>query len=43
MKHAHGIDLAALAETAGFRVEAAGDLPLLRYIQATRPAPPVPA
>ncbi len=43
MKHAHGIDLAALAETAGFRVEAAGDLPLLRYIQATHPAPPAPA
>jgi len=43
MKHAHGIDLAALAETAGFRVEASGDLPLLRYIQATHPAPPATA
>jgi ubiquinone/menaquinone biosynthesis C-methylase UbiE len=36
MKHAHGIDLAALAEAAGFRVEASGDLPLLHYIQAVR-------
>jgi ubiquinone/menaquinone biosynthesis C-methylase UbiE len=36
MRHADGIDLAALAEKAGFRVEATGDLPLLHYIQAVR-------
>jgi ubiquinone/menaquinone biosynthesis C-methylase UbiE len=36
MKHARGIDLAALAEAAGFRVEASGDLPLLHYIRAVR-------
>src|SRR5947209_4924759 len=36
MRHAHRIDLAALAETAGFRVEASGDLPMLHYIQAVR-------
>ena len=36
MKHARGLDLAALAEAAGFRVEASGDLPLLHYIQAVR-------
>lgn len=40
MRHADGIDLATLAEQAGFRVEASGDLPLLRYIRAARPAPP---
>jgi ubiquinone/menaquinone biosynthesis C-methylase UbiE len=36
MKHARGIDLTALAEAAGFRVEASGDLPLLHYIRAVR-------
>jgi ubiquinone/menaquinone biosynthesis C-methylase UbiE len=43
MRHADGIDLAALAGEAGFRVEASGVLPMLRYIQATRPAPPATA
>lgn len=36
MRHADGIDLTALAEEAGFRVEASGDLPMLHYIQAVR-------
>jgi hypothetical protein len=29
-----------LATAAGYRVESAGRLPLLRYVVATRPAPP---
>jgi hypothetical protein len=33
---AQAIDLAPLAEAAGFRVEAAGDLPMLHYIRAVR-------
>ncbi len=37
MRHAHGIGLAGLAEAAGFRVEAEGTLPLLRYVLAARP------
>ncbi len=36
MKHARGIDLTALAEAAGFRIESSGDLPLLHYIRAVR-------
>jgi hypothetical protein len=36
MRHADGINLTALAEEAGFRVKASGDLPLLHYIQAVR-------
>jgi ubiquinone/menaquinone biosynthesis C-methylase UbiE len=36
MRHAQAVDLAALAEAAGFRIEAAGDLPMLRYIRAVR-------
>jgi hypothetical protein len=36
MRHAQAVDLTSLAEAAGFRVEAAGDLPMLRYIRAVR-------
>jgi ubiquinone/menaquinone biosynthesis C-methylase UbiE len=36
LRHAQAIDLAPLAEAAGFRVEAHGDLPMLRYIRAVR-------
>ena len=36
MRHARGVDLAALAGAAGFRVEASGDLPLLHYVRAVR-------
>jgi ubiquinone/menaquinone biosynthesis C-methylase UbiE len=36
LRHAQAIDLTALAEAAGFRVEASGDLPLLHYIRAVR-------
>jgi ubiquinone/menaquinone biosynthesis C-methylase UbiE len=36
LRHAQAIDLAPLAEAAGFRVEADGDLPMLRYIRAVR-------
>jgi ubiquinone/menaquinone biosynthesis C-methylase UbiE len=36
LRHAQAIDLAPLAEAAGFRVEAQGDLPMLRYIRAVR-------
>ena len=43
IQHGHPSDRAAvpldeLATTAGFRIEARGDLPLLRYIRAIRPA-----
>ena len=37
MRHAHGIKLGDLAADAGFRVEMAGELPMLRYVQAVRP------
>lgn len=37
MRHAHGIKLDGLAEAAGFRVEAEGTLPRLRYVLAARP------
>ena len=36
LRHAKPIDLAPLAEAAGFRVETSGDLPLLQYIRAVR-------
>jgi ubiquinone/menaquinone biosynthesis C-methylase UbiE len=36
LRHAQAIDLAPLAEAAGFRVEAHGDLPMLHYIRAVR-------
>jgi ubiquinone/menaquinone biosynthesis C-methylase UbiE len=36
LRHAQAIDLAPLAEAAGFRVEARGDLPMLHYIRAVR-------
>jgi ubiquinone/menaquinone biosynthesis C-methylase UbiE len=36
LRHAQAIDLAPLAEAAGFRVEAHGELPMLRYIRAVR-------
>ena len=36
LRHAQPIDLTALAEAAGFRVAASGDLPLLHYIRAVR-------
>jgi hypothetical protein len=37
MRHGSAIPLDELATAAGFRVEAGGDMPLLRYIQAVRP------
>ena len=40
MRHADVTQLGGLAEAAGFRVETAGDLPLLRYARAVRPAVP---
>jgi predicted methyltransferase len=36
MRRAQAVALAALAEAAGFRIEAQGDLPMLRYIRAVR-------
>ena len=36
MRHAQAVDLTSLAEAAGFRVEAAGHLPMLGYIRAVR-------
>jgi ubiquinone/menaquinone biosynthesis C-methylase UbiE len=36
LRHAQSIDLAPLAEAAGFRVEAHGELPMLHYIRAVR-------
>lgn len=38
MRHDTTAPLDALATAAGFRVEARGDLPLLRYLRAVRPA-----
>lgn len=38
MRHSNPALIEDLAAAAGFRVEAHGDLPLLRYIQASRPA-----
>ena len=35
--HRTAVPLDELATTAGFRIEARGDLPLLRYIRAVRP------
>jgi hypothetical protein len=37
MRHTDAALLGSLAEAAGFRVEATGDLPLLRYVRAVRP------
>ena len=37
MRHADVTQLGGLAEAAGFRVETAGDLPLLRYARAVTP------
>jgi len=39
MRHARAVDLASLAEAAGFRVEASGDLPMLHYVRAVRSSP----
>ncbi len=36
LRHAQPVDLASLAEAAGFRVEARGELPMLHYIRAVR-------
>jgi hypothetical protein len=36
-RHGSAVPLEDLATVAGFRVEASGDLPLLRYIRAVRP------
>lgn len=36
LRHAQAVDLAPLAEAAGFRVEAHGELPMLHYIRAVR-------
>jgi ubiquinone/menaquinone biosynthesis C-methylase UbiE len=36
-RHGTAVPLDELAETAGFRIEARGELPLLRYIRAVRP------
>lgn len=38
MRHSHPALIEELATAAGFRVEARGDLPLLRYVKAVRPA-----
>ncbi len=37
LRHGGAVPLGDLAAAAGFRVEAGGDLPLLRYIRAARP------
>jgi ubiquinone/menaquinone biosynthesis C-methylase UbiE len=36
-RHGNAVPLEQLATAAGFRVEARGDLPLLRYVRAVRP------
>ena len=38
MRHVDAAALGGLAEQAGFRVEATGDLPMLHYVRAVRPA-----
>ena len=38
MRHTDAALLGGLAEAAGYRVEATGDLPMLCYVRAVRPA-----
>jgi ubiquinone/menaquinone biosynthesis C-methylase UbiE len=37
LRHGNAVPLDELAATAGFRIQARGDLPLLRYLRAVRP------